>query len=191
MMGTMIFWLVFALILTLMIFKSFKIVSQGSVRLVERLGKYNRTLRPGINFIIPFLDSIKVPNITTYDKDPANPENAQTRLRYIVSSAGDIPTVEIIMDPPSIDAISKDNAIVYPDAILYFRIVDPVKATYEVENLGLAVYKLLETTLRQQIGILTADEVIVGRELIGASIKSALEEASSAWGTSINRGELE
>ena len=190
-MGTMIFWLVFALILTLMIFKSFKIVSQGSVRLVERLGKYNRTLRPGINFIIPFLDSIKVPNITTYDKDPANPENAQTRLRYIVSSAGDIPTVEIIMDPPSIDAISKDNAIVYPDAILYFRIVDPVKATYEVENLGLAVYKLLETTLRQQIGILTADEVIVGRELIGASIKSALEEASSAWGTSITRVELE
>ena len=98
MMGTMIFWLVFALILTLMIFKSFKIVSQGSVRLVERLGKYNRTLRPGINFIIPFLDSIKVPNITTYDKDPANPENAQTRLRYIVSSAGDIPTVEIIIN---------------------------------------------------------------------------------------------
>ena len=190
-MGTMIFWLVFALILTLMIFKSFKIVSQGSVRLVERLGKYNRTLRPGINFIIPFLDSIKVPNITTYDKDPANPEKAQTRLRYIVSSAGDIPTVEIIMDPPSIDAISKDNAIVYPDAILYFRIVDPVKATYEVENLGLAVYKLLETTLRQQIGTLTADEVIVGRELIGASIKSALEEASSAWGTAITRVELE
>ena len=190
-MGSMIFWLVFALILTLIIFKSFKIVSQGSVRLVERLGKYNRTLRPGINFIIPFLDTIKVPNITTYDKDPANPEASKTRLRYIVSSAGDIPTVEIIMDPPAIDAISKDNALVYPDAIAYFRIVDPVKAAYEVENLGLAVYKLLETTLRQQIGTLTADEVIVGRELIGSSIKSALEEASAAWGTSITRVELE
>mgnify|MGYP000906973427 CR=1 FL=1 len=189
--GSMVFWLVFALILMLIIIKSFNIVPQGSVRLVQRLGKYHRTLRPGVSFIIPFLDNIKVPSITTYDKDPTNPENAQTRLRYLVSSKGDIPTIEIIMDPPTIDAISKDNALVYPDAILYFRIVDPVKAAYEVENLGLAVYKLIETTLRQQIGILTSDEIITGRALIGTSIKSALEEASSAWGTMITRVEIE
>jgi regulator of protease activity HflC (stomatin/prohibitin superfamily) len=155
------------------------------------MGKYNRTLRPGINFIIPFLEYIKVPNITTYDKDPANPDKAVTRLRYVVPSSGNIPTVELIMDPPSIDAISKDNALVYPDAILYFRVVDPVKAAYEVENLGLAVYKLVETTLRQQIGILNADEIITGRERIGGSIKSALEEASAGWGTVITRVELE
>jgi regulator of protease activity HflC (stomatin/prohibitin superfamily) len=155
------------------------------------MGKYNRTLRPGINFIIPFLEYIKVPNITTYDKDPANPDKAVTRLRYVVPSSGNIPTVELIMDPPSIDAISKDNALVYPDAILYFRVVDPVKAAYEVENLGLAIYKLVETTLRQQIGTLNADEIIVGRERIGGSIKSALEEASGGWGTVITRVELE
>lgn len=189
--GTLVFWLFFAVFLILIVVKSFNVVPQGSVRLVQRLGKYKRTLRPGVSFIIPFLDKVKIPSITTYDKDPANPESSQTRLRYIVSSKGDIPTVEIIMDPPSIDAISKDNALVYPDAILYFRIVDPVKAAYEVENLGLAVYKLIETTLRQQIGILTSDEVIVGRELIGASIKSALEEASTAWGTLITRVEIE
>ena len=95
------------------------------------------------------------------------------------------------MDPPDIDAISKDNAIVYPDAILYFRVVDPVKAVYEIEDLGIAVYKLLETTLRQEIGVLDADQIIVGREMIGNAIRSALEEASAAWGTAITRVEIE
>ena len=189
--GTLLFWLILASVLVILVMKSFQSVPQGSVRLVERMGKYNRTLRAGINFIVPFLEYIKVPNITTYDKDPANPDKAVTRLRYVVPSSGNIPTVELIMDPPSIDAISKDNALVYPDAILYFRILDPVKAAYEVENLGLAVYKLVETTLRQQIGVLDADEIIIGRERIGGAIKVALEEASSAWGTSITRVELE
>ena len=189
--GALIFWIIFSIVLVLLVVKSFNIVPQGAVRLVERLGKYHRTLKPGVNFIIPFLDGIKIPDITTYDKDPSKPESAQTRLRFIVSSQGDIPTLEIIMDPPSIDAISKDNAFVYPDAILYFRIIDPVKAAYEVENLGLAIYQLMQTSLRQQIGILSSDEIIAGRENIGASIKSELEQASGVWGTTITRVEIE
>tara|TARA_B110000879_G_C11142254_1_gene500865 strand:+ start:635 stop:1663 length:1029 start_codon:yes stop_codon:yes gene_type:complete len=190
-LGTLIFWVVLAIVLTILVAKAFNVVPQGSVRLTERLGRYNRSLNPGVNFIIPFIENIKVPNITTYDKDADNPDSGKTRLRNIVSSSGDIPTLELIMDPPSIDAISKDNAIVYPDAILYFRIVDAAKATYEIENLGLAIYKLVETTLRQQIGLLSADEIIIGRDLIGSSIKSALEEASGVWGTVITRVEIE
>lgn len=190
-LGSLITWVVLAIVLTIIVIKAFKIVPQGSVRLVERLGKYNRTLNPGVNLIIPFLEKIKIPHITTYDKDENNPNNGKTRLRNIVSSAGNIPTFEHIMDPPSIDAISKDNAIVYPDAILYFRIVDAAKASYEIDNLGLSIYKLVETTLRQQIGLLTADEIIVGRDMIGAAIKSALEEASGVWGTIITRVEIE
>ena len=61
----------------------------------------------------------------------------------------------------------QDNAQVYPDSIVYFRVVEPVKAVYEVENLGLALYKLIETTLRQQVGVLNADQIITGREAIG------------------------
>jgi regulator of protease activity HflC (stomatin/prohibitin superfamily) len=95
------------------------------------------------------------------------------------------------LDPPSIDAISSDNSIVYPDAILYFRIIDPMKAAYEVENLGMALYKLLETTLRQEIGRMTADEIIVGREKIGGTVRAALEDASASWGTAITRVEIE
>ena len=186
-----IFWVIFLLTTVFILYKSFQRVGEANVRLVERLGKYNRTLKPGINFIIPFIESIKISDITTYDKDPSSPDASRSEMRYISSFKGDLPTLEIIMDPPQIDAISLDNANVYPDALLYFRIVDPIKATYEIENLGMAIYKLLETTLRQEIGVLESDEIIKGRELIGNKIKTALEEASTAWGTVITRVELE
>ena len=186
-----IFWILFLSFTVFALYLSFQRVPEANVRLVERLGKYTRTLKPGINLIIPFIESIKISDITTYDKDPSSPDKSKTDMRYIVSSKGDIPTLEIIMDPPQIDAISLDNANVYPDSILYFRIVDPVKATYEIDNLGMAIYKLLETTLRQEIGTLDSDEIIQGREVIGNKIKQQLEEASSAWGTVITRVELE
>ena len=186
-----IFWILFLSFTVFTLYLSFQRVPEANVRLVERLGKYTRTLKPGINLIIPFIESIKIADITTYDKDPSSPDKSKTDMRYIVSSKGDIPTLEIIMDPPQIDAISLDNANVYPDSILYFRIVDPVKATYEIDNLGMAIYKLLETTLRQEIGVLDSDAIIQGREVIGNRIKQQLEEASSAWGTVITRVELE
>jgi len=131
------------------------------------------------------------PDISTYDKGISETGATSARLRYLSSPKGDVPLAEIIMDPPEIDAISRDNALVYPDSIVYFRIVDPVKAVYEIENLGIALFKLIETTLRQQVGVLNADQIIVGRESIGNAIKNALEEASDAWGVSITRVELE
>ena len=185
-----IFWVAFSFTILFVLFKAFNRVPEANVKLVERLGRFNRTLKPGINFIIPFIDSITDPVITTYDKDPRDPESKKVERRNLVYN-GNIPSYEIIMDPPDIDAISKDNAIVYPDAILYFRVVDPVKAVYEIEDLGISVYKLLETTLRQEIGILNADQIIAGREMIGNAVRSALEEASAAWGTSITRVEIE
>ena len=185
-----IFWVAFSLTILFVLYKAFQRVPEANVRLVERLGRYSKTLKPGINFIIPFIDSIVDPIVTTYDKDPRDPESKKVARRNLVFD-GNIPSYEIIMDPPDIDAISKDNAIVYPDAILYFRVVDPVKAVYEIEDLGISVYKLLETTLRQEIGILDADQIIVGREMIGNAIRSALEEASAAWGTTITRVEIE
>lgn len=186
-----VFWVLFLSFTVFALYLSFQRVPEANVRLVERLGKYTRTLKPGINLIIPFIEVIKIADITTYDKDPSSPDKSKTDMRYIVSNKGDIPTLEIIMDPPQIDAISLDNANVYPDSILYFRIVDPVKATYEIDNLGMAIYKLLETTLRQEIGVLDSDAIIQGREVIGNKIKQQLEEASSAWGTVITRVELE
>lgn len=186
------FWLLFVFFIVFVtVYKSYQIVPEASVRLVERLGKYQRTLRPGIRFIIPFLESVKIPDITTYDKDPSSPEESKIKMRFLVNNKGDIPLYEIIMDPPKIDAISADNSIVFPDSLLYFRIVDPVKAVYEIENLGIAIYTLLETTLRQEIGVLNSDDIIVGRQEIGGKVKQSLEEATSAWGTVITRVEIE
>tara|TARA_Y100001970_G_scaffold18488_1_gene20778 strand:+ start:107 stop:1117 length:1011 start_codon:yes stop_codon:yes gene_type:complete len=189
-MGGLIFWSVFSAFILYLAYNAFQIVPESNVRIVERFGKYHNTLKPGIGFIVPFLDKIKRAEITTYDKDPSDPDGSRTRMRYLALD-GNIPTLEIIMDPPEIDAISSDNAVVRPDSILYFRIVDAVKAVYEVEDLGLATYKLLETTLRQEIGTMNSDEIIVGRETIGGAVRVALEEAASAWGVQITRVEIE
>ena len=189
-MGSLIFWSVFSAFILYLAYNAFQIVPESNVRIVERFGKYHNTLKPGIGFIVPFLDKIKRAEITTYDKDPSDPDGSRTRMRYLALD-GNIPTLEIIMDPPEIDAISSDNAVVRPDSILYFRIVDAVKAVYEVEDLGLATYKLLETTLRQEIGTMNSDEIIVGRETIGGAVRVALEEAASAWGVQITRVEIE
>ena len=189
--GDTIFLLVLLLVAIVFGFKALQTVSQANVRIVERLGKYNRTMKPGINFIIPFVEVVLRPDISTYDKELTDTGKTISRLRFLSSASGDIPLAEIIMDPPEIDAISRDNAQVYPDSIVYFRVVDAVKAVYEVENLGLALYKLIETTLRQQVGVLNADQIITGREAIGNAVKQALETASGAWGVVITRVELE
>tara|TARA_B100001250_G_C19797172_1_gene789288 strand:+ start:312 stop:1265 length:954 start_codon:yes stop_codon:yes gene_type:complete len=180
-----IVWIFLAVVVLYVVIKGFTVVDEATIKIVERLGKYNRVLTPGINFLLPFIESIKRPYINTFETI-----DGQTEQRPLVRN-GAIPTFEIIMDPPEIDAISKDNAIIYPDSILYFRIIDPVKAVYEVEDLGMAMFKLLETTLRQSIGTMDSDEIIKGREQIGASVKAALEEASTAWGTQITRVEIE
>ena len=172
-----IFWPLFVVFIVFVsVYASYQVIPEANIRLVERLGKYQRTLRPGIRFIIPFFEKIKVPDITTYDKDPASPEEAKSKMRFLVNSKGDIPQYEIIMDPPEIDAISKDNSIVFPDSLLYFRIVEPVKAVYEIENLGIGIYKLLETTLRQEIGIMNSDDIIAGRESIGSKLKNYMTQ---------------
>jgi len=175
----------FAVVVLYVVIKGFTVVDEATIKIVERLGKYNRVLTPGVNFLLPFIESIKKPYINTFDT-----VDGQTEMRALVHR-GAIPTYEIMLDPPEIDAISRDNAVIYPDSILYFRIIDPVKAVYEIEDLGMALYKLLETTLRQSIGTMDSDEIIKGREKIGASVKSALEEASAAWGTQITRVEIE
>tara|TARA_A100001234_G_scaffold38745_1_gene30972 strand:+ start:3292 stop:4248 length:957 start_codon:yes stop_codon:yes gene_type:complete len=175
----------FAVVVLYVVIKGFTVVDEATIKIVERLGKYNRVLTPGVNFLLPFIESIKKPYINTFDT-----VDGQTEMRALVHR-GAIPTYEIMLDPPEIDAISRDNAVIYPDSILYFRIIDPVKAVYEIEDLGMALYKLLETTLRQSIGTMDSDEIIKGREKIGASVKSALEEASAVWGTQITRVEIE
>lgn len=160
-------------------------VSEGTVKVVERFGKYHRCLQPGINFILPGIDSIhRGRAIYTYIDDGKSKQS-------LIERAGAISTREEILDPGEFDTIASDNAVVHPDTICYFRIVDPRKAVYGVGNLGEAMVKLLETTLRQEIGKLDSDALIGSRDVVGAKVQTALERASEAWGTKILRVEIQ
>lgn len=160
-------------------------VPEGNAQVVERFGRYHKTLMPGINFIVPGLDLVKRDiQMYTFLKDGAE-------HRSLADRWGNISTREEILDPGKFDTLASDNAVVFPDLICYFRIVDPAKAVYGVTNLGESLLKLLETTLRQEVGKLNSDTVIVSRDIIGAKIQETLERASGAWGTKIMRVEIQ
>ncbi|CAG0954647.1 Protein QmcA [Phycisphaerales bacterium] len=160
-------------------------VGEGSVKLVERFGRYHRTIHPGINFIVPGLDAIKR-NATLYTMVRGGKER-----KPLVAPDGSISTSEEMLDPPEFHSIAKDNTTVNPDLICYFRLVEPQKAVYRIGNLCEAMMQLLETTLRQEVGKLDSDTLIVSRDVIGANVQRHLEQASEAWGAKILRVEIQ
>lgn len=145
-MGFLVFFGVLLVVSVVVTAMSVKQVSQGTVMLVERLGRYRRVLKPGISFIIPVIDSIKT-DVTLYTY-----LNDAKQQHSLITAKGGISTKEEILDPGPFDTIASDNTIVHPDMIVYFRIIDPQKAVYGVSNLGESMLKLVETTLRQEIG---------------------------------------
>lgn len=184
-LGFGIFLAVTFLVFVILVSMSIKQIPEGSVRLIERLGRYHRMLKPGISFIVPVIDSPKRGvRLYTYI------DNAK-KQQSLMTKKGDISIKEEILDPGVFDTIANDNAVVYPDVIVYFRIVDPPKAVYRVGNLGEAMLKLVETTLRQEIGKLDSDSLISSRDVVGARVQAALESASEAWGTKIHRVEIQ
>jgi regulator of protease activity HflC (stomatin/prohibitin superfamily) len=164
-------------------------VPEGYAANVLRLGKYSRTLGPGLNFLIPGIESVHKPiGLFTYREDRDTKEIVEDKL---YDDSGYISTKEVILDPPEHNMICSDNSVVVIDSIAYFRIVRPSKAAFGVERLGDALLKLIETVLRQEIGKLDADAVIASRELIGAKLQQALTVASEPWGTTVVRVEIQ
>lgn len=152
-----------------------KVVQQSECMIIERLGSYSRTLRNGLNVIIPLID--------------------QPRRMFWLSHGGvgmssRIDLRETVLDVPSQSVITKDNVSIEIDALLYVQIVDPVKATYEIANLPLAVAQLAQTSLRNVIGEMDLDQTLVSRDIINAKLKGILDEATDKWGTKVNRVEL-
>ncbi len=152
-----------------------RIVQQSECIMIERVGSYSRTLRSGLNVIVPFVD--------------------QPRLIYWIVGGQVIPTSRIdmreaVLDVASQTVITKDNVTIDIDALLYIQIVDPVKATYEIANLPIAVAQLAQTTLRNVIGDLDLDHALTSRDTINAKLKSVLDEATDKWGTKVNRVEI-
>ena len=167
-----------AVVLLVLIFlkKSILIIPQSETRIIERLGKYHDTLKPGINLIIPFIDRAK--NIIS-----------MSRGRYIYTYRIDLR--EQVYDFDKQNVITKDNILMQINALLYFQIVDPFKAVYEIDNLPNAIEKLTQTTLRNIIGELELDETLTSRDTINSKLRDVLDDATNKWGIKVNRVELQ
>lgn len=152
------------------------IIPQSETRIIERLGRYHATLKPGVNIIIPFVDRAK--DIV-----------AMVRGRYVYTNNIDLR--EQVYDFPKQNVITKDNVQTEINALLYFQIVDPFKAVYEINNLPNAIEKLTQTTLRNIIGELELDETLTSRDTINTKLRAVLDDATNKWGIKVNRVELQ
>ncbi|HEX2541526.1 MAG TPA: stomatin-like protein [Caldimonas sp.] len=154
--------LVIAVIAAIFVFQTFKIVPQQHAWVVERLGKYDRTLTPGLSFVMPFLE----------------------RVAYKHSLK------EVPLDVPSQVCITRDNTQLQVDGIIYFQVTDPMRASYGSSNYVMAITQLAQTLLRSVIGKMELDKTFEERDQINASVVSALDEAATNWGVKVLRYEI-
>ena len=152
------------------------IIPQSETKIIERLGKYYATLKPGINLVIPFIDRAK--SIVTL-----------VNGRYAYSTSIDLR--EQVYDFARQNVITKDNIQMQINALLYFQIVDPFKAVYEINNLPNAIEKLTQTTLRNIIGEMELDQTLTSRDVINTKLRGVLDDATNKWGIKVNRVELQ
>jgi regulator of protease activity HflC (stomatin/prohibitin superfamily) len=174
-----------AIFVLIFIMSGLKIVQQSETMIVERLGRYNRTLKSGINIIWPIIDK---PRDITW-RYVIDTMDGRKYVKFRTKSRIDLR--ETVYDFPKQNVITKDNVGVEINALLYFQIMDPVKAIYEIENLPDAIEKLTQTTLRNIIGELELDETLTSRDTINNKLRIILDEASNKWGVKVNRVELQ
>ena len=156
--------------------KTIVIIPQSETRIIERLGRYYATLKPGINIIIPFIDQAKT-------------IVAMRRGSYTYTSSIDLR--EQVYDFDHQNVITKDNIQMQINALLYFQIVDPFKSVYEINNLPNAIEKLTQTTLRNIIGEMELDQTLTSRDTINTKLRAVLDDATNKWGIKVNRVELQ
>ncbi len=181
-----LFIIIFAfLFIVITVIKGFKIVPQAETMIIERLGKYNRTLHCGINIIWPILEK------TRYIQWRFQKIDVDHKIKIETKITNKIDLREQLYDFPSQSVITKDNVSIEINALLYFQITDPVKSTYEIANLPDAIEKITQTTLRNILGELDLDESLSSRDTINNKLRGILDEATDKWGVKINRVELQ
>jgi len=164
--------------------KAIRIVQQAQTMIIERLGKYHRTLNSGLNFINPLLDKPRPIDWHQVIVTPAGDSFA----RHFRTDKIDLRETVYVF--PRQNVITKDNVVVEIDALIYSQITDPVRATYEIANLPDAIEKLTQTTLRNVIGEMELDHVLSSRDTINAKLREILDEATHKWGAKVSRVEL-
>lgn len=161
-MEGMIFSGVLALVVVVVLYAGVKTVPQGERWTVERFGRYTRTLDSGLRLIVPFIDRV----------------------------GHQLTVMEQVLDVPKQEVITKDNAAVVADGVVFYRIDDPAKAAYQVRNLELAVVNLTTTNLRSVIGSMDLDETLSNRQHINEALMAIVDEATDPWGVKIVRIEI-
>jgi regulator of protease activity HflC (stomatin/prohibitin superfamily) len=151
-----------ALIVITVLFRSVRVVPQQRMDVMERLGRYQRTLKPGLNLLVPFVDAVRT----------------KVDMRE-----------QVVSFPPQ-PVITSDNLVVSIDTVLYFKVVDPVRATYEIANFLQAIEQLTVTTLRNVIGSLDLEKALTSREEINRHLSGVLDETTGRWGIKVTRVEI-
>jgi regulator of protease activity HflC (stomatin/prohibitin superfamily) len=156
------FVLVLLIFAVLMVFMSVKSVAQGMEYTVERFGKYTNTLTPGLNIIVPIIDRIGKKMVM----------------------------MEQVMDVPSQEVITKDNAMVTVDGVIFYQVMDAAKAAYEVSQLSWAILNLVMTNIRTVMGSMDLDELLSRRDDINARLLAVVDDATTPWGIKVTRIEI-
>jgi regulator of protease activity HflC (stomatin/prohibitin superfamily) len=165
--------------------RSVRIIGQAEVMVIERLGRFHRVGRSGLNILLPFVERPK-----SLDVRYLETEAGGTR-RLVASTTSRIDLREQVLNFPSQPVITKDNVTIDIDAVLYYRVADPQKATYAVQNLPYALETLTRTTLRNIVGEMELDATLVSRDQINKRMRETIEEASIGWGVDVTRVELQ
>jgi regulator of protease activity HflC (stomatin/prohibitin superfamily) len=161
----MVYWIipaVVALVVLITLARTIRIVPQARAAVVERLGRYSRTLTPGLALIVPFVD----------------------RIRPLIDLRE-----QVVSFPPQ-PVITEDNLVVSIDSVIYFQVTDPKSVTYEIANYIQAIEQLTVTTLRNVIGGMALEKTLTSRDEINSQLRSVLDEATGKWGIRVNRVEL-
>lgn len=174
-----------ALLAIAFVLKGIKIVQQSETIIIERLGKYQQTLKSGLNIIIPFIDK---PREIIWRYSIEGP-SGNTIVRYIKEVRIDLR--EAVYDFPKQNVITKDNIVTEINALIYFQIMDPIRAVYEIANLPQAIEKLTQTSLRNVIGEMDLDDTLSSRDTINTKLQEILDDATNKWGVKVNRVELQ
>ena len=177
--------LVIALGVLLVATSSIKIVGQAEVMVVERFGRFNRIARSGLNLLIPFVERPRSIDVRFFEADVSGVK------RITAGSTARIDLREQVLNFPSQPVITKDNVTIDIDAVLYYRIADPQKATYAIQNLPFALETLTRTTLRNIVGDIELDQTLASRDMINKRMREVIEEASIGWGVDVTRVELQ
>ena len=160
--GSAIFVLIVVVLAVLLVFKGVKTVPQGYQYTVERFGRFTKALTPGLNFIVPFIDRVT---------DRIN-------------------MMEQVLDIESQSVISRDNAVIQADGVVFFQVLDAGKATYEVNKLDIAMQNLCLTNIRTVLGAMALDEILSNRDEINASLLKVVDAATDPWGVKVTRIEI-